>query len=433
MNDGKQQVWKKIDQKREDHIGFLKELVRISENGEEAIQQRVADKLTELGLDVEMIRYDPLALSTRREFAAQSTVNPSQHVSVAGKLPGAEGGRSLLMFAQGDTMPVSGTESWQRPPFDSKIENGRLYGWGVSDDLSGLVAMIAAVESILAAGLKPKGEVIVTSTPSKLRARGIIAVLEQGYEADGVLYVHPAETGVGLSEIKEATSGLLSFRITIPGQLPDTGEPGHTAFHHIAVDPIDKAWIVYQGLKDLNEKRGQEVHHAALDEAIGRSTNLHIAYMHCGQPDKLNRVSPECVLAGSLSIPPGEAVAEVQSQITQAIENAANGDAWLTEHPPQLEWLVGIPGAEVLTDHPFYQATSRAITEVTGSEPHPNPMHTTSDIRNPMLFNDMPTLGLGPLGGDLTQNGLHDEWVDVEEFIKTIKVLGAVILDWCGS
>ena len=90
-------------------------------------------------------------------------------------------------------------------------------------------------------------------------------------------------------------------------------------------------------------------------------------------------------------------------------------------------------GAEVLTDHPLYQTTSRAITEVTGREPHPNPMHTTSDIRNPMLYNDIPTLGLGPKGGDLSQNGRHDEWVDVEEFLETIKVLGAVILDWCGS
>jgi acetylornithine deacetylase len=433
MIDNKQKVWQKIDEQRTDHIGFLQALIRLSQKGEEAIQQRVADKLKELGLEVEMIRYDPLALSTRREWVDPSTVDPTEHISVVGKLPGGPGERSLLLFAQGDTLPVNGTESWQHPPFAGEIEKGRLYGWGVSDDLSGLVAMLAAAEGILAAGLRPKGDLIIASTPSKLHARGIIAVLEQGYEADGVLYVHPAETGVGLSEIKEATLGLLSFRITVPGRLPDTGEPGHTAFHHIAVDPIDKALIVYQALKALNDKRGQEIHHPALDEAIGRSTNLHIAYMHCGQPAKLNRVSPECVLAGSVSIPPGEVVAEVQAQITRALENAANSDDWLKAHPPRIDWLVGIPGAEVSIDHPLYQATSRAITEVTGRKPHPNPMHITSDIRNPMLFNDIPTLGLGPRGGDLTQNGSHDEWVDVEEFIQTIKVLGTVILDWCGT
>jgi acetylornithine deacetylase len=433
MNDSKQQVWTRIDETREDQIGVLQELVRISEQGEEAIQQRVADTLKEHGLDVEVIRYDPLALSTRREFADQSTVEPIEHVTVVGKLPGTAGERSLLLFAQGDTMPVNGTESWQRSPFDGKIENGRLYGWGVSDDLSGLAAMTTAVETILAAGLKPRGDLIIASTPSKLRARGIIAALEQGYEADGVLYVHPAETGAGLNEIKEATSGLLSFRITVPGRLPDTSEPGHTAFHHIAVDPIDKAWLIYQALKALDERRGQAVHHPALDEAIGRSTNLHIAYIHCGQANKLIRVSPECILAGSLSMPPGEVVADVQAQVTQAIEDAANSDDWLKEHPPRIEWLVGIPGAEVPIDHPLYQATSQAITDVTGRVPRPNPLHTTSDIRNPMLFGNMPTLGLGPKGGDLTQNGSHDEWVDVEEYIQTIKVLGAVILDWCGS
>ena len=82
-------------------------------------------------------------------------------------------------------------------------------------------------------------------------------------------------------------------------------------------------------------------------------------------------------------------------------------------------------------EHPLYQTTKTNITEVTGIEPHPNPLHTASDIRNPMLFNDIPTVGLGPKGGGLTQTGKHDEWVDVDESVMTIKVLAGMIMDWC--
>ena len=74
-----------------------------------------------------------------------------------------------------------------------------------------------------------------------------------------------------------------------------------------------------------------------------------------------------------------------------------------------------------------------AIHQVTGEAPHVNPLHTSSDIRNPILQAGIPTVGLGPLGGDLTQNGLTDEWVDVEDYLRAVKVAAAVIDGWCGA
>ena len=45
----------------------------------------------------------------------------------------------------------------------------------------------------------------------------------------------------------------------------------------------------------------------------------------------------------------------------------------------------------------------------------------------------IPTVGLGPLGGDLTQNGLTDEWVDVEDYRRAVEVAAAIIDGWCGT
>lgn len=432
MNINKQKVWEQCDLKRSDFIAFLSELIHISSQGESDIQDCVSEKLTDIGLSVTNIRYSPSSLPNQEEFAAPTTDDRKEHTSVVGELCGADKHQSLMLFAQSDTMPINGADGWRRSPFQATIDNERLYGWGVSDNLVGVASMIFAVESLLDAGLSPKGNVIVASTPSKRRARGIISVLEHGYKTDAAIYVHPAESGVGLRQIKQATPGLLSFRISVLGHLPDTQEPGHTAFHHTAVDPIEKAVTVIQALHDFNSNRGDHVHHPALHEAIGRSTNLHISYINCGKENMLRRVSSECVLAGSMTLIPGESLLDTQLQISRVVETVASKDAWLTKHPPKLDWLAGSRGAELPRDHALYKTTKSAITDLTHEEPHQNPLHIESDIRHPMLYGDIPTVGLGPKGGSLTQTGHHDEWVDLYESLMTIKVLSAIIIDWCG-
>ena len=180
MNTTKQQVWEQCDVNRQEFLDFLRELICVSAQGESDIQNIVSEKLQSIGVEVDNIDYLPQKLSVRQEFADPSTVDPEEHTSVVGKLSGNSANRSLMLFAQGDTMPVDGGVGWERKPFDPVIEDGRLYGWCVSDDLVGVASMIYAIKSILDVGVKPKGDGIVASTPSKPRARGIIAVLEKG-------------------------------------------------------------------------------------------------------------------------------------------------------------------------------------------------------------------------------------------------------------
>ncbi len=95
-----------------------------------------------------------------------------------------------------------------------------------------------------------------------------------------------------------------------------------------------------------------------------------------------------------------------------------------------VEWLAGTQGVEVPSDHPLYRTVYQAVVEVTGVEPEVNPLHSESDIRNPKLFSNIPSVGIGPLAGDLTQAGGHDEWVDVEDYIRAIKICAQIIVDW---
>ena len=84
-------------------------------------------------------------------------------------------------------------------------------------------------------------------------------------------------------------------------------------------------------------------------------------------------------------------------------------------------------------DHPLYLTASAAVRAVTGAAPHVNPMHTSSDIRNPMIEAGIPCVGLGCLGGDLSQNERHDEWVDLADFGRMVDVTARVVTGWCSG
>jgi len=433
-NQGQQALFGNIDRNRERHLDFLRDLIRASADGEEAIQSLVAERFEQLGLEVQTLSLLPTRLSLEQEFAAEETIDMVERISVLGRLEGAGMGRSLLFFAHPDGEPVTAESirDWTHDPFAAEIDDGRIYGWGVADDLAGVAIMTEALSAVLETMGRPQGDVYLGSTPAKRNARGILALLNEGLQADASVYLHPAESEQGLKDIKAITSGMLQFRITVFGEPPDTKEPGQTAFAHMATNAVNLADVVIESLERLDEERARRVRHEALERAVGRATNLLVSHVACGEGSRLTRVPTECVIGASITFPPNEDLVEVQEEVMAAVSEVAQGDAWPLERSPSVEWLFGTQGVEVSRDHPLYETTHAAVKLVTGEAPEVNPLHSASDIRNPNLFRGIPTVGIGPLAGDLTQAGGHDEWVDVEDYIRAIKICAKIIADWSG-
>lgn len=411
-------------------LAFLRDLIRLSQQGEDAIQDFIAASLRDLGCRIEELRYRPAEVPLVEEFAAGHAIPPRERRSVLGILPGNNTGRSLMLFAHPDPEPLGGLEAWRHDPFAATVADGRLYGWGAADDLAGIAMMVQGLRVALAAGIRPGGTLTLASTPSKQHARGVAAVLHQGYRADAAVYMHPAESGVGMQEIKAFAPGQLEFRITVAGRLPDTQEPAHTAFAHLAVNPLEKAEIVCRALRDLDRRRGARVTHPALQAAIGRSTNLLISSLRCGDGERLSRLDSQCVIGCALSFPPPERLDAVMQEVEAAIAQAASADPWLSDHPPQIEWIAGVGAAETKANDPLYCIVAEAVTAATGLVPQVNPLHTASDIRNPIIQMGMPTVGLGPLCGSLTMAGGQDEWVDVADYQRAVRVTATIIARW---
>lgn len=200
-------------------LAFLRVLTEAQKAGEEAVQAQVRELLERAGCATEAVSYDPKQVPVVGEFALESAQTQGNRTNVVGRLKGDPGHRSLLLFAHPDSEPVADSDKWSVDPFAGTVKDGRFYGWGVADDLAGIAAAALAIARAASSGVQ-LGDVIMASVPSKRHARGVAAVLHDGLTADAALYLHPAESGAGLNEIKAFASGHLEFRIRVKGRLP---------------------------------------------------------------------------------------------------------------------------------------------------------------------------------------------------------------------
>ena len=160
------------------------------------------------------------------------------------------------------------------------------------------------------------------------------------------------------------------------GRHPETKEPGHTAFSHLAVNPIEKAYLYIDALSKLDKARNHRIFHQAIHDEVGRSTNLHISRIISNDEDKLSRINQFCTIGGAVSFPPNETIEDTINEIAEAVRKVSESDPWLSQNPPKLTWLSGVTGGEVDMSSPFYKAVSASVREITLKEPYVNPMHT---------------------------------------------------------
>lgn len=163
-------------------IEVLRVLLRAASEGAAAVQDETAWQMRDYGLD-------PVALDS------------SAGLTLAARRAGRGGGRSLLLWAHPDGPPFDGADDWSVPPFAGEVREGRIYGWTIADDLSGVAVLLLLPRILRIMRVDPAGDVLLVSAPGFGAMSGIAAALEAGFIADAYLQVRPPESGAGLVEI----------------------------------------------------------------------------------------------------------------------------------------------------------------------------------------------------------------------------------------
>jgi acetylornithine deacetylase/succinyl-diaminopimelate desuccinylase-like protein len=95
-------------------------------------------------------------------ISSQLTGPSEERLCVVARLPGAGGGRPLLLMAHSDVVPAE-PQQWSVPPFAAEVREGFLYGRGAQDDKSLLAAELAVFTELKRQSIALRRDVILMS------------------------------------------------------------------------------------------------------------------------------------------------------------------------------------------------------------------------------------------------------------------------------
>lgn len=71
------------------------------------------------------------------------------HPVAYGEWLGAPGAPTVMIYGHFDVQPADPVSLWTLPPFEPRVEGGRIYARGASDDKGNMLPPILAVEALL--------------------------------------------------------------------------------------------------------------------------------------------------------------------------------------------------------------------------------------------------------------------------------------------
>jgi len=395
---------------------FIDEIIATpSFGGEESKAQLImATKLEELGLTVDQWEIDFTELRKHPDFSM--SYEREKGLGVVGTT-GPDNGKSLILCGHIDTVAPGDIENWNTIPLKATLKNGKLYGRGTTDMKAALVGALYALKAVKDT-VKLKGKVIFESVIGEEDGGcGALATCLRGYKADAGIVMEPSET-----KVAPEIAGAMSFKIIVPGK------PVHACVKDEGISAIEKFIVVYNGLMELEKERNKRF----TDPLYNRYESpyaISIGTVHGGEWP--GTVAERVVFEGRIGVAVGEKEESARRDLEEKIEEIADGDPWLREHRPKVEWVgYSFASSMVSVDHPIVQAIGEAYRDVTGKKAIHEGMTYASDVRHLINVAETPTTVFGP--GDVRVAHGANEFVPVDELETVVKTLALTIMRFVG-
>lgn len=351
--------------------------------------------------------------------------------NVLGIREGAGGGPSLMFNGHMDTS-YSGREPWLRHVAgfqpNAFVEDGRLYGLGISNMKGALACYVEAVRTLDDAEVKLRGDVLVAAVSGEIEkaqwgdaqgpefrgyATGTRHLVTHGGVADMCILGEPTESKLVLGHF-----GSLWLRISTQGPFI------HTAFT--------------EGRRDENSiVRMREVFDAVLEwipsweddpenSYRGAKAIVNVGAIEGGFGWRVSRTPHRTDLFLDVRVPPTKEMAAARDQVLGFVRSL---DERFPEHGIEGEVYVTAPGAEIAEDHALVAALDEAHADVFGSPPERDVTRWFSDA-SALTRYGVPTVNYG------TSTGLLDtvkgENLEIDGLVKTAEVYARTAIKVCG-
>lgn len=333
-----------------------------------------------------------IAAEVRRFFEQRGIEVWEQEVfphrpNVIARLPGRNAARRVILEAHMDTVSVQGMSI---PPFEPRVEEGKLYGRGSCDTKAGLAAMMHAVASVHEEGIQLPCEVwLAAVVDEECTYRGVTRLCE-GLTGQAALVAEPT----GLRAVI-ASKGVLRWRIVVLGKAAHSGKP------HLGVNAISHMARVILALEEDHQRLAAQVH-----PLLGPAT-VNVGVIHGGV--QVNFVPDTCAIEIDRRLLPGETVPGVLAHYQGLLE------ALKAQHPT----LDAVMEPPMLTDEALETAAESAPAQLAsallaelGRDGTPCGVPFGSDASK-LSRQGIPSLIFGP--GNIDQAHAAVEFVDLAE------------------
>jgi acetylornithine deacetylase/succinyl-diaminopimelate desuccinylase family protein len=320
--------------------------------------------------------------------------------NVIARLPGRDSSRRVVLEAHTDTVSIQGMTI---PPFEPRIEGGRLYGRGSCDTKAGLAGMMQAVASLHEEGLQPPCEVWMAAVvDEEYSYRGVVKLCE-GLTAHAAIVAEPT----GLRAVV-ASKGVLRWRIVVRGKAAHSGKP------HLGVNAITHMARIILALEDDHQRLAARVH-----PLLGPAT-VNVGVIRGGV--QVNFVPDTCAIEIDRRLLPGETVKGVLARYQDMLDT-------LKVQYPTMDAVMEPPmltdeALETLADSAAAQLASTILSEM-GLDGTPCGVPFGSDASK-LSRQGVPSLVFGP--GSIDQAHAAVEFVDVGEVERAFEFYRNFIL-----
>ncbi|WP_286228909.1 peptidase [Neobacillus mesonae] len=383
---------------------------------ESSTQAVIIEKCRQLGLKLdiweiggEKLKDHPAYFCDRHSFEG----NPN----LVAVLKGTGGGKSLILNGHIDVVPVGDETSWTHDPFSGHIEDGMLYGRGSTDMKGGNTALLLAIESIVACGIKLKGDLIFQSViEEESGGAGTLAAVLRGYQADGAIIPEPTNM-----KLFPKQQGSMWFRITVPGKA------AHGGTRYEGISAIEKAVLVIKRLQQLEKERNAQITDPLYD-GIPIPIPINIGKIISGEWP--SSVPDTATIEGRMGVSPEETMYAAQLTMESCLQELNEQDPWLSKNPLKIEWFGArwLPGS-LENDHPLMTALIDSFKEIKGEAPviEASPWGTDGGILSNV--GHTPVVVFGPGVTEMAHDA--NEYIVLDELFTASEIIALTILNWC--
>lgn len=357
-----------------------------------------------------------------REIGLEADLQPveGERANAIGLLKGVGGGRSLLFNGHMDTNPA--TDDWTVDPWGGLRDESFIYGIGVSNMKAGDAAYFCAVKTLQEAGLRLKGDVILTYVVGELQGGvGTVKAIEGGLRADHFINAEPTDLN-GLT----LHAGAFNFAVEIKGITR------HVSKREEAVDAILAACDLIPRIDAMTFSGAANGEHRAVNRAnVGVLRASLTPDFHDWRPPQ---VADFARLVGTARYAPSQSEESVLTDLRRLLGELESRFPGLkaTVRRDLGSHRLGMLPFEVAKDSAVVLAMDRAHRVVRGSPLITGPIKPYcfygTDAAHLLHRAGMQGIVCGPGG---RYNTMPDERVDIIDYLDMIRIYLLATLEIC--